>query len=86
MLTAALLPGLGFGSSTGELTNAGTFIATVVPWSYVGLVALYVRFKIGRGVEGPSGSWSCPNCHNLNQSYALKCDSCGEAFATQRVV
>jgi|SRR4029079_18587466 len=86
VLTAALLPGLGFGSSTGALTNGGTFIATVVPWAYVGLLALYVRFGIGRGVEGPSGSWSCPHCHAVNQSYALKCDSCGEAFSTQRAV
>jgi hypothetical protein len=31
VLTAALLPGLGFTSSTGDLTNGGTFIATVVP-------------------------------------------------------
>jgi hypothetical protein len=86
VLTAVLLPSLGFGSSTGELTNGGTFIATVVPWAYVGLVALYVRFRIGRGVEGPSGSWSCPHCHTLNQSYALKCESCGESFAVRRAI
>jgi hypothetical protein len=84
LLTAALLPRLGFASGTGVLTNGGTFIATVVPGAYVGLLALYVRFRIGRGVEGPSGSWSCPHCHAVNQSYALKCDSCGESFSTQR--
>lgn len=55
VVMAALLPGLGFGSSTGELTNGGTFIATVVPWAYVGLVALYVRFRIGRASRGRLG-------------------------------
>ncbi len=86
VLAAALLPGLGFGSDTGELTNGGTFIATVVPWAFMGLVALYVRFRIGRGIEGPTGSWSCPDCHTLNQSYALKCESCGQPFVAQRAV
>jgi hypothetical protein len=80
VFTAALLPGLGFGSSTGELTNGGTFIATIVPWAYVGLVALYVRFRIGRGVEGPSGSWSCSQCHTLNQGYAAEMRKLRRAF------
>jgi hypothetical protein len=53
-------------------------------WLWIGLVALYVRYRVGRGVEGPSGSWSCRNCRSINQSYALKCDTCGEAFSSTR--
>jgi hypothetical protein len=84
VLTGAILAGSGFQSGSGRLGTA--LVATVVPWAYVGLVALYVRFRVGNGTEGPSGSWSCPHCRSLNQGYALKCDSCGEAFQSARTV
>jgi hypothetical protein len=58
--------------------------ASVSLWLWMGLVALYVRYRVGRGVASPSGSWSCPNCRSINQSYALKCDTCGEAFSSTR--
>jgi TM2 domain-containing membrane protein YozV len=84
VLTGAILGGIGFQSGVGRLGT--TLVATMVPWAYVGLVALYVRFRVGKGTEGPSGSWSCPHCRSLNQGYALKCDSCGEAFTNARAV
>jgi hypothetical protein len=59
--------------------------ASVSQWLWVGLVALHVRYRVGRGVEGPSGSWSCQSCRSINQSYALKCDTCGAAFSNARV-
>jgi hypothetical protein len=86
VLAAVLLPALGFESRTGELSNGGTFIATILPWAFIGLVALYVRFRIGRGVEGPTGSWTCRDCRTLNQNYALKCDSCGAPFVPHGAV
>jgi hypothetical protein len=86
ILVANLLALLGFVAPAGNLTFGATLVATVIPWLWVGLVGLYVRFGVGRGVESPSGSWSCPSCRSINQSYALKCDSCGEAFNGGRAV
>jgi len=86
ILAANALALLGFGSPAGGLTLGATLVATLVPWLWIGAVALYVRFRVGAGVESPSGSWSCPRCRSLNQSYALRCDSCGEAFTSNRAV
>ena len=85
-LVAAALASLGYVSSTGGLTLWATLATSVAQWSWIGLVLLYVRFGIGRTVEGPTGAWSCPNCHSVNQSYALKCDSCGQVFSKERTV
>lgn len=86
ILVANVLALLGFVSPAGNLTFGATLVATVVPWLWIGLVALYVRFGVGRNLESPSGSWSCPGCRSINQRYALKCDSCGEAFTNSRAL
>jgi hypothetical protein len=69
------------GQGDAATANVITFVGLLVQWVYLGAVALAVRFATARGIEGPSGSWSCPQCRSLNQSYALKCDSCGEAWS-----
>lgn len=84
ILTSGILSSLGFQTGIGPLV--ATLVATIVPWAFVGCVALYVRFRVGGKTEGPSGSWSCPNCRSLNQAYAMKCDSCGEPFVSTRAV
>jgi hypothetical protein len=84
ILTSGILGGIGFQTGIGRLV--ATLVATIVPWAFVGFVALYVRFRVGGETEGPSGSWSCPNCRSLNQGYALRCDSCGEPFVNTRAV
>jgi len=55
-------------------------VVVIAPWIPVALVALYVRFVVGRGSDGPYGRWTCPGCRSINESYALKCESCGVRF------
>jgi hypothetical protein len=48
VLTAAPLPSLGFGSSTGELTNGGTFIASPLDVRWTGCAVRQVQNWTGR--------------------------------------
>ena len=84
-VVAAVFIVFGYEPEDGRVLFGVQLAGGVAAWLWVGGVALYVRYRVGRGVEGPSGSWSCPNCRSINQSYALKCDTCGEAFSNARV-
>jgi hypothetical protein len=48
--------------------------------SWFGLLAVCVRFVVGRRRPNPHARWSCPNCKYLNQHYALICEACGLPF------
>lgn len=59
-----------------ELPNLTAYIPTAAVWTWVGLVALYVRFGIGFENPKPKGMWTCPECKSLNSQNALFCDAC----------
>jgi hypothetical protein len=48
-----------------------------------GLVALYVRFKVGSQLPKPERIWTCSECKYLNESYALFCNACNQPWATE---
>ena len=64
-----------------ELPNLTVFIPTLAAWSWMGIVAVYVRFGIGVGKPQPQGMWTCPECKSLNQQHALFCDACREPWS-----
>jgi hypothetical protein len=53
----------------------------VVAAAWLGVIAFCARFLLGRTREKPSGMWSCPNCKNLNQQYAVVCEACQQPYA-----
>ena len=62
------------------LPNLAAIFPSIGMWIWVGLVALYVRFRIGAKLSKPERMWTCPECKYLNQSYALFCDACQRPF------
>jgi len=80
-LAAAVLQAAIEDSPAGGGRAAAMALAFVVPWIPVALVALYVRFIVGRGVDAPFGRWTCQTCRSINEQYALSCESCGAKFA-----
>jgi hypothetical protein len=61
----------------------GSVLPLVAGWGWLGAVALWVRFGLGRGKEKPSGMWNCPNCRMLNQHYAVICEACQTPYAAK---
>ncbi len=49
-------------------------------WGWVGAVALYVRFIVGRGRPSPTGSWICTNCSYTNGQHANICEACQQPW------
>ena len=66
----------------GSIVTSGQspFAVAIAAWGWIGAIAVYTRFVLGQGQNGPSGSWSCPECKVMNRSYALQCDACGQPY------
>lgn len=50
-------------------------------WAGVGLVALYVRLFVGRGMPQPQSMWICKNCSYTNGRHAIICEACKAAYS-----
>jgi hypothetical protein len=68
LVVAAVFIALGYEPEDGRVLFGVQLGGGVGAWLWVGLVAVCVRYGVGRGAEGPSGSWSCQNCRLINQS------------------
>lgn len=55
-------------------------LANLGPFAWLALLALCLRFGLGRGGPQPQGKWSCPNCHWLNADYDILCGACKEPY------
>lgn len=72
-------------SRLGIPMSQGSRLWLLVPAAgWAGLVALGARFLLGRKSEKPSGMWSCPSCHYLNQEYAVICEACQRPYGKTR--
>ena len=49
-------------------------------WAWIGVVALFLRFGVGRGHPQPDSKWSCSNCHYLNNASAVVCEACRQPW------
>jgi hypothetical protein len=50
-------------------------------WGWVGAIALFVRFVVGRGRPSPIfGSWICKNCSYTNGKHAQICEACEQPW------
>jgi len=53
----------------------------LLPWGWVAAALLFARFGLGRNKAKPGQHWNCPNCNSLNREFAVRCETCGQAYA-----
>lgn len=45
-------------------------------WTWVAVVAGYVRFVVGASRPKPDSKWNCPECRYLNNASSVICEAC----------
>jgi len=53
---------------------------TVAAWTWIAVVAGFVRFVVGAGRPKPDGKWSCSNCSYLNNASSVICEACQQPW------
>lgn len=64
------------GAIIGHSFGPESVLTLIMPWVFVGLVALHVRFILGAGRPKPYSMWSCPQCNMVNESNYVVCQAC----------
>ena len=65
-----------FGGGPFVPQDGGQFILVVLAWAWIGLVAAYTRFVVGRRLPKPDTKWNCANCRYLNNARSVVCEAC----------
>jgi hypothetical protein len=60
------------------------FVPMVAAWLWIGGVALFLRFGLGRKHAQPESDWFCANCKTLNKKRAVLCEACKQTWESQR--
>lgn len=71
---------LGTGALARSVAGPESIVPVFAPWGFIGLVALWTRFLVGRRSAQPEGRWVCPDCRWLNAHYSIVCEACGKRF------
>ena len=50
-------------------------------WAGIGLVAVCVRFFMGRGMAQPQSMWICKACTYTNGRHAVLCEACKAPYS-----
>jgi hypothetical protein len=59
------------------------FVLAVAPaWLWLGAVAFWLRFVVGRKEESPGGLWVCHRCGTTNEGDYVRCYACGQRWSS----
>ena len=58
----------------------GRFPLMLAAWTWIALVAGFVRFVVGAGRPKPDGRWNCVHCRFLNNASSVICEACQQPW------